>query len=136
MKDIRPKQYYTNIDSCTKIFILLKSKWRTQFFYWELLYCSFKTILNGPFPKLQSTGTVNFDPWKPSTSLKTSIPTPTPTQKLKIGFWILNSQGISSTLISFRMIFKALQFALFGFKFQSLGSKVLKIPEFNLCIAK
>ena len=60
--------------------------------------------------------------------------TQTPTQKIKIGFWILNFQGISSLLISLRMIFKVLQLELFGFKFQSLGSKILKIPEFNLII--
>ena len=34
------------------------------------------------------------------------------------------------------MIFKALQFKLFRFKFNSLSSKILKIPEFNLSIAE
>ena len=61
-------------------------------------------------------------------------PTKPPTQKFKIGFWILNSQGISSSLVSFGMIFEALQSDRFRFKFHSLGSKILKIPEFNLDI--
>ena len=57
--------------------------------------------------------------------------TQTPTQKFKIGFWILNSKGISSILVSFGMIFGALQSLIFWFKFYSLSSK---IPEFNLII--
>ena len=54
-------------------------------------------------------------------------PTQPPTQKLKSGFLRLSSQEISS-----RMIFEALQFEIFRFKFHSLGSRILKFPEFNL----
>ena len=61
-------------------------------------------------------------------------PTQTPPQKLKNGVLILNSQGISSRLVSFGMIFEVLQSKLFRFKFHSLVSKILKIPEFNLTI--
>ena len=32
------------------------------------------------------------------------------------------------------MIFEALQSELFRFKFHSLGSKILKFPDFNLCM--
>ena len=46
-----------------------------------------------------------------------------------------SSQGISSSLISFEMIFRVLQSELFRFKFKSLSSKIAKIPEFNLVIA-
>jgi len=59
-------------------------------------------------------------------------PTQTPTQKFKSGFWILNSQEISSCLVPFEMILEALQSERFRFKFHLLGSKILKIPEFNL----
>ena len=45
---------------------------------------------------------------------------------------MFSSQEISSGLVSFYMIFEALQSALFGFNFHSLSSKTLKIPEFNL----
>ena len=47
---------------------------------------------------------------------------------------MFSSQGIGSGLVSFYMIFEALQSALFGFNFHSLSSKTLKIPEFNLLI--
>ena len=66
-------------------------------------------------------------------------PTQTPTQKLKSWFSMSSSQGIASSLISFEMIFRVLQSELFRFKFKSLSSKIVKIPEFNLripyCIA-
>ena len=58
--------------------------------------------------------------------------TQTPTQKLEIGFSMFSSQEIGPSLVSFQMIFEALQSELFRFKFHSLGSKILKIPEFNL----
>ena len=45
---------------------------------------------------------------------------------------MFSSQEIGSGLVSFYMIFEALQSALFGFNFHSLSSKTLKIPEFNL----
>ena len=45
-------------------------------------------------------------------------PTPTPSQKLKIGFPKTSSQEIGSSLVSFGMIFQALQSELFRFKFQ------------------
>ena len=61
-------------------------------------------------------------------------PTQTPTQKLKSGFPTSNSQGIASSLVSFQMIFEALQSELFRLKFPRLSSKILKIPEFNLTI--
>ena len=48
---------------------------------------------------------------------------------------MFSSQEISSGLVSFYMIFEALQSALFGLNFHSLSSKILKIPEFNLVIA-
>ena len=63
-------------------------------------------------------------------------PTPTPTQKFKNGFSILSSQEIGSSLVSLEMIFQALHSELFRFKFHSLGSKIEKIPEFNLSIAE
>ena len=47
---------------------------------------------------------------------------------------MFSSQEIDSGLVSFYMIFEALQSALFGFNFHSLSSKILKIPEFNLQI--
>ena len=53
------------------------------------------------------------------------LPTRRPTQKLIIP---------GSTVISFQMIFEALQFEHFGFNFHSLSSKILKIPEFNVII--
>ena len=61
-------------------------------------------------------------------------PTQTPTRKFKTGISIFSSQGMGSTLVSLRMIFKALQSELFRFKFHSLSSKILKIPEFSLLI--
>ena len=62
-------------------------------------------------------------------------PTQTPTQKLKYEFSTLKSQEISSILISFLMIFKALQAELFRIKTDSLGKKIPKFPEFNLIIS-
>ena len=62
-------------------------------------------------------------------------PTRTPTQKLKSGFLRFSSQEIGSSLISLWMIFEALQSELFRFKFHSLGSKILKFPEFNLTMS-
>ena len=61
--------------------------------------------------------------------------TQTPTQKLKSGFPTSNSQGIASSLVSFQMIFEALQSEPFRLKFPRLSSKILKIPEFNLHVA-
>ena len=63
-------------------------------------------------------------------------PTQTPTQKLKSWFSMSSSQGIASSLISFEMIFRVLQSELFRFKFKSLSSKIVKIPEFNLVMGK
>ena len=62
-------------------------------------------------------------------------PTQTPTQEFKSGISLFSSQGMDSTLVSLRMIFKALQFELFGLKFHFLGSKFRKIPEFNLIMS-
>ena len=61
-------------------------------------------------------------------------PTQTPTQMLKSVFSILSSQETGSSSVSSKMIFGALQFELFRFKIHSLGSKILKFPEFNLLI--
>ena len=61
-------------------------------------------------------------------------PTQTPTRKFKTGISIFSSQGMGSTLVSLRMIFKALQSELFRLKFHFLESKLQKIPEFNLMI--
>ena len=61
-------------------------------------------------------------------------PTQTPTQKLKSEFFKFRSQEISSSLVSSEMIFEALQSELSRFKFDTLSSKILKIPEFNLFI--
>ena len=61
-------------------------------------------------------------------------PTQTPTRKFKTGISIFSSQGMGSTLVSLRMIFKALQSELFRLKFHSLSSKIEKFPEFNLLI--
>ena len=66
--------------------------------------------------------------------MKTDPPTQTPTQKLKTGFLIFSSQEIGSGLVSFKMIFEALQSELFRLNFPSLSSKTLKIWEFNLMI--
>ena len=52
--------------------------------------------------------------------------------KVKMGFSMFGSHGIGSSSVSFEMIFEALQSELFKFKFDSLSSKILKIPEFNL----
>ena len=49
-----------------------------------------------------------------------------------IGIFV--SQEIGSSLVSFQMIFEALQSELFRFNFHSLSSKILKIPEFALRI--
>ena len=46
-----------------------------------------------------------------------------------------SSQEIGSGLISFEMIFEALQSELFRFKFPKLSSNIEKIPEFDLIIA-
>ena len=43
-------------------------------------------------------------------------------------------QEIGSSLVSFLMIFEALQPELFRLMFHALSSKVPKIPEFNLTI--
>ena len=51
---------------------------------------------------------------------------------LKSVFSLLSSQEISRSLVSFQMIFQALQSEFFRFKFHSLGSKLQKIPEYNL----
>ena len=61
-------------------------------------------------------------------------PTQTPTRKFKTGISIFSSQGMGSTLVSLRMIFKALKSELFRLKFHFLESKWQKIPEFNLFI--
>ena len=61
-------------------------------------------------------------------------PTPTPTQKFKNRFSIFSSQEIDPSLVSLEMIFEAPQSELFRFKFDSLSSKNLKIPEFSLII--
>ena len=53
---------------------------------------------------------------------------------LKSVFSILSSQETGSSSVSSKMIFGALQFELFRFKIRSLGSKILKFPEFNLGI--
>ena len=62
-------------------------------------------------------------------------PTQTPTRKFKTGISIFSSQGMGSTLVSLRMIFKALQSELFRLKFHFLESKLQKIPEFNLVMS-
>ena len=59
-------------------------------------------------------------------------PTQTPTQKLESKFSMFSCQDNDSSLVSSKMIFGALQFELFRFKIHSLGSKILKFPEFNL----
>ena len=52
-----------------------------------------------------------------------------PTQKWKNGFSSFSSQEIGSSLISFGMIFEALQSNLSRFKFHLLSSEILKILE-------
>ena len=44
----------------------------------------------------------------------------------------MSNHEIGSGLVSFEMIFEALQSELFRFKLYSMSSKILKIPEFNL----
>ena len=58
------------------------------------------------------------------------LPSDSPTQILTSGFSIFSSQEIGPSLVSFEMIFAALQSELF----HSRGAKILKIPEFNLFI--
>ena len=55
-----------------------------------------------------------------------------PRKSRESGFPRLSSQEIGSSLVSLEMIFEALQSELFRFKFHTLSSKILKIPEFNL----
>ena len=47
---------------------------------------------------------------------------------------MLSSQEIGLSLLSFVMIYEALQPELFGLKFHSLSSKILRILEFYLFI--
>ena len=56
-----------------------------------------------------------------------------PRKSQNLGF-LLSSQGISSSLILLQMILEALQSEIFGFKFDSLSSKILKFPGMNLDI--
>ena len=49
-----------------------------------------------------------------------------PTQMLKSVFSMFSSKEIGPSLVSFQMIFEALQSELFRFKFDSLGSKTRK----------
>ena len=60
------------------------------------------------------------------------VPVRTPTQKLKYEFLRFSSQEMGS--VSLERIFEALQSELFRYKFPTLSSKILKIPEFNLSI--
>ena len=76
----------------------------------------------------------SFDPYKKFA--KVCPPTQTPKQKVKIEFAMFGSQGIVSRLVSFKMIFETLQSQLIRFKFHSLGSKLQKIPEFNLFMSE
>ena len=54
--------------------------------------------------------------------------------KVKNGFATLNSQKICSIQVSLELIFQALEPALFRLKFNSLSSKIVKFPEFNLTV--
>ena len=56
------------------------------------------------------------------------LPTYSPTQMLTSGFPIFSSQEIGPSLVSFEMIFEALQSELIRFMFR----KILKMPGFNL----
>ena len=52
----------------------------------------------------------------------------------KVQNWILNTQ-FQGNKFEFGIVwndFEALQSEIFRFKFHSLGSEILKIPEFNL----
>ena len=55
--------------------------------------------------------------------------------KVKKSIFNVSSQDIRSILVSFLMIFEALQSELFKIKFQLLSSEILQIPEFNLHIS-
>ena len=57
-----------------------------------------------------------------------------PNAHAKVDNWISENQfpEIGLSLVSFGMIFEALQSEAFRFKFRSLGSKIIKIPKFNL----
>ena len=59
-------------------------------------------------------------------------PTQTPTQKLQNEFLIISSKEIDPSLVSLERVFECLQSELFRFKYDSLSSEILKIPEFNL----
>ena len=48
---------------------------------------------------------------------------------------MLVSRGIRSNLVSFELIFEALQLELFRFMYHKLSSEMSKIPEFNLLIS-
>ena len=54
-----------------------------------------------------------------------------PRKNEKVDFWGSVLRDIGSSLVSLKMIFKALPFELFRWKFRILGWKILKIPEFN-----
>ena len=62
---------------------------------------------------------------------KNCPPTQTATQKLQREISLLDSQEIGSSLVSFQMIFVALQFEPSRFKFPFLISKIKKISELN-----
>ena len=47
---------------------------------------------------------------------------------------MISPQEIGSSLVSFEMIFQALQYDLLRFKFHSPSPKILKTPGFNLSI--
>ena len=89
--------------------------------------------LNTPYFKkkfIQSFLNTNFGSLDGSIS-KICPPTQAPTQMLKSEISLLDSQEIGSSLVSFQMIFVALQFEPSRFKFPFLISKIQKISKLN-----
>ena len=61
-------------------------------------------------------------------------PTQTPTQKFQNDFSVSVSHGIMDILVSFEMIFQALQTWVSRLMIKSVKSKIPKFPEFSLFI--
>ena len=89
--------------------------------------------LGGSISEAKISG-LDYEVWESSNIQVLKFPTQTPTQNSKIWFPAFSSQEIGSRLVSLEMIFEALQSKLFRLNFQSLSSKILKIPEFNLAM--
>ena len=97
-------------------------------------WCSFWLLLMTSLTWFIRVVTKNFNQKILTKRYSECPPTQTPKQKLKSGFLMLSSKQIGLNLVSYVMIFEALQRELFGMNFHSLSSEILKILEFNLII--